>query len=147
MLHVRVTAQSDLGSGRHSMELDICTVSDNMGKSITLIDNGVVAQDVPFPVVIDLQRGFIGEFCAKFNFNNLSTKAMVSPQKASVSTSKCSSSRPEPRSSSPAAFMSTPTDDEDLPWTRKPQRTFRSSSSWSIRKRKKNSSAIWRISS
>ena len=53
------------------MELDICTVSDNMGKSITLIDDGVVAQDVPFPVVIDLQRGFIGELNGNFTFDNL----------------------------------------------------------------------------
>jgi len=60
MLHVRVTAQSEIGSGLHSIELDICTVSDNMGKSITLINNGVVDQDVPFPVVIDLQKGLIG---------------------------------------------------------------------------------------
>jgi len=65
MLHVRVTAQSEIGSGLHSIELDICTVSDNMGKSITLINNGVVDQDVPFPVVIDLQKGLIGKSSVK----------------------------------------------------------------------------------
>jgi len=61
MLHVRVTAKNGLGSSLHTMELDICTVSDNMGKSITLIDNGVVDRDVPFTVVIDMQKGFVGE--------------------------------------------------------------------------------------
>lgn len=60
-LHVRVTAKSDLGSGLHSMELDICTVSDNMGKSITIINDGVVPAGVPFPVGVDLQKGFIGD--------------------------------------------------------------------------------------
>ncbi|CBY31423.1 unnamed protein product [Oikopleura dioica] len=60
MLHVRVTAKNGLGSSLQTMELDICTVSDNMGKSITLIDNGVVDRDVPFTVVIDMQKGFVG---------------------------------------------------------------------------------------
>ena len=60
MLHVRVSASSEIGSGVHSMELDICTVADNMGKSITIINDGVVPADVPFPVVVDLRSGFIG---------------------------------------------------------------------------------------